>query len=698
MSEESPQKPPADATTGPTPGPDAETGAPALPSANESHSPAHADSPPPPMSFAGSAGTGAIMVDTGSAPESTPVHDHEAPIVLEPLHTGTPPIAPVEGIATEATAKPEYTGGFRRARGANAGLSASPAPVTTGTEAGTGLSPAPVTAGPAEHSFQLLSFVALFALALILAVQQFTSIYIPSIFTNSELGFAGMYEYMLASSQWLSPPHLANIPAALPVYFWFMRLVDAIPYADGRYLYPLVSACSAFVALAGAYALGLATGLGNRLSFAAGLILLSSLGFTPLGHFLSPDLFFAGMLALSMACLYRGWVSQQSYTWLALGFALAGLSTLTGGLMGLVVPLLTSLGFVVWRGTFRRGHQLDAVFGFALLLVIILGWLGAIILLTGENTYLYTLIRQIFTPFIGPLWPPQDPWWLYAVRVPVALLPWVLVVLFVPWGRVCATAWPNLKASRSEKSGSAWLWISLFVCCLYLIVISTKPCLNFVPILPFAALVLAKALLGLPAARSRGFFMLLALVFALAALALVGLSIPFALTALTPYLPAPMMKALQHVQGLPLMAGVCGVSALLLWKGTRRALPAGSLLVTVLLVTMLIQPMTLLLSPSLKGVAGDEPASAPQVAPQVAPVQIAPEQSSPQTAPAQIEPAQSEAAPHDAPPEATAPNDAPQAAPPAAVAPAVTPDAALSPTEPAPVQAEPAPAQASVAP
>lgn len=621
-----------------------------------------------PISFAGRAGTGAIHVDTSTehatpdtpSPSAVPQSDSaslstdDIPITLAPLNPQPASTAPVPSDTPPAI---------------------------------------PVKAGPAENSFRALGFLALLSLAILLAVQQATSIYLPSLFTPSEIATASLYEKMLAAGQWLVPPHTDALPAALPVYFWFVRLVDAIPSVDANYIYPLVSALSAFVALAGVYTLGLAIGFGNRVAFAAGLLLLASTGFTTLAHFLSPHLFFTGLLAFSMACLYRGWVSRLSYIWMAAGFILAGLSTLTGGLMGLIIPLLTSLIFVIWRGSFRRAHQLDAVFGFALLLIILLGWLGAIILLTGESTYLYTLTRQLFAPFLIPLWPPQDPWWLYLVRLPAALMPWVLVVLFVPWGRVCATAWPKVKASRSEgvneSSGAAWLWIALGIGILYLTVTSSKPCLAFVPLLPIAALLLAKALLTLPQHHSRAFFLMLALVFAVVALTLGALSVPFALSALTPYLPAFPLTALQHMQGLPLMAGVSAFAALVLWKFTRRALPAGALIVTVLLVTMLIQPAVLLVSPSLQGVAGEtlQRGSAPAVP--AAPAPVAPELPATQEAPATPVSPDSITAPPPAPPAPEIPAQVqPEAAiePKAAAKPETAPEESLKLAPPASVK------------
>lgn len=573
-----------------------------------------------PISFAGQNGTGAIHLDASSAadsasppasPPTTPIVDN-SPITLAPLEIP-------DSLKKKGTVPPR---GGAFAKGSTTSSASGGTGSAGTTDAAVKADLPPVTAGPAEHSFRLLGFVSLLSLALILALQQAASVYFPTLFTPSELNTATVYENMLASGQWLVPPFAEGLLPSLPAYFWFVRLVDALPLVDASYyLYPLVSALSALVALGGTYALGCAAGFGNRVSFAAGLILLSSLAFGVMGHFLSFDLFFAGLLALALACLYRGWVSRLSYVWLALGFALIGIATLTGGLIGLVIPLLTSLVFVIWRGSFRRAHQLDAVFGFALLLIILLGWLGAIILLTGENTYLYTLTRQIALPFLLPLWPPHDPWWLYAARLPAGLLPWVLVLLFVPWGRVCGGAWTTLKASRaplpSESTGAAWIWTAFVIGFAYLTITSNKPCLAFTSLLPLAALLLAKALLHLPQPNSRGLFLLLSVLFALAALIASALSLPFAQSALNAQLPEAALKALETVEGLPVMAAVCAFAALVLWKFTRRSLPAGALLVTVLLATMLVQPAVLLLAPSLEGLMGStqETRQAPQAIP-----------------------------------------------------------------------------------
>ncbi len=474
----------------------------------------------------------------------------------------------------------------------------------------------PVKPGIAENSFRVMSFLAPLFLAVLLLLQTAAGIYFPSLYLPSEVATAGIAAQTTHFGLWLTPA-MVEQTAMLPGYFWFLGgLKVLLDMAEGVFpalgslpagsiLFSLAACIAAFVTLAGTYALGKATGLGRGAAFAAGLMLLSSLGFVPLAHFVSPDLLQAGIMAFALACLYKGWTKNLSFAWLALGFLLTGLSALLGGLPGLLIPLVASLLFLCWRGTLRRGHRLDAVLGFGLMLLAVLGWLGAVILLTEESPYMQSLVQQLLLPLTPPLWPPQDPWWLIGALLCLALAPWVLVVLFVSWGRVLSGAWTSLKTSRTESSGTAWLWICLVFGLLLLTINTIKPWLAVVPLLPPAALLLAKALLRLPPGRSRLFFLLTAAGFLLLAIALGVCSIPPALEALSAYLPAPLPAALKAAEGLPVLAVTCAAAAMVLWKLTNRAYPGGALTVTVLLVTILIQPATLMLSPSLNGVVGE---------------------------------------------------------------------------------------------
>lgn len=504
-----------------------------------------------------------------------------------PIHTVSVADATDTGDAGDVGAEP---GGKQDATSPPAAPRAKPVPT------------APLVPGMAENSFSLMSYAGLLFLALLLLMQTAAGVYFPSIFLPQEAALVEVYELMAQGGQWLAPPATAALPAALPGYFWFLSGVDMLPGLGDPFFLPVSAALSALVALLGTYTLGLCAGLGKRVSFAAGLMLLSMLGFVPLTHWVGPDVLQAGILAFSLACLYRGWANERAFLWLALGFVLAGAATLVGGFMALWIPLVASILFIFWRGTLRRGHRLDAVLGFALLLICIAGWLGAVILLTGDSAaVLAPLFDQLAAPLLPPYWPPKDPWWLGLALLGAGLLPWVFIPLFVSWNRVAANAWPGLKAARKEQAGVAWLWICLLCGLALLLACSSKPLLMAVPLLPLTVLLLAKALLHLSHAGSRLFFLLLALLCLVAGAALSAAGIPVVLNLLKPHLPATVIDLAAQSAGLPLLGGVLLLAALVLVRFTNRAFPGGSLAVFVLLVTMLVQPATLLTGPSHAG-------------------------------------------------------------------------------------------------
>ena len=549
--------------------------------------------------------------------------------------------------------------------------------------------------GMAENTFRAMSYLGLLFLLLFLLVQTAAGIYFPSVFWPAEARLAEAYEAMIRSGQWLTAPPTAALPATLPGYFWFMGLVDAVPMLPDPYLLPAVAGLSALVALVGVYVLGLCTGLGNRVSFAAGLILLSSSGFVPLTHWVGPDMLLAGLLALSLGFLFKGWVSSSSFLWIGLGFVLAGLAALVGGLPALWIPLVGSCVFILWRGTLRRAHKLDAVLGFGLLLLCLTGWVGAVIIKGAEKAHvLQPLSQQLLTPLLPPYWPPLDPWWQGLALLGLGLLPWIFIPLFVSWGRVLGNALTDLKASRKDKSGAAWLWITLGVGVLLLVGSSTKPHFMAVPLLPLASLLLAKALLGLSATGSRLFFLFLAVLCLLGGIALAAVGIPAAFDMARGHLPPALAEILAASAGLPALGAILLLAALTLLKLTNRAHPGGALAVFVLLITMMVQPATLLTAPSLasagfavhlpKGLGlgilpdGKTPVAKP-AAPSAEPKVMEPKATEPKAA---------DPAPTPEPAKAPATTEAMPATP--AVTPAPEMPAAVSPKAPEAVEAAPA--------
>lgn len=324
-------------------------------------------------------------------------------------------------------------------------------------------------------------------------------------------------------------------------------------------------------------------------AFGAGLVLLSSLTWIGLPTPAGRELLLASILTLSLLCLYRGWVKAFAPLWLIVGFALIAPATVEGGLLGLLLPLICSLFFLLWRGSFRRAGAYDGALAFGIMLILLCLW-GTCIAFGEGRDALYMLLDVRFRiPFIENVHTlGQNSWILFPVLA-LLWLPWTLVVLFVPWQRLGAF-FTGFIRNRKEHPGQGWLWCWLFVglTLLYGLEINTPELL--IPLLPPLAVLTAQGILSL-SPRSSSVFMALVSFF----LFLIGLL--FAVIALWPMVVGELPPILAGIQIMPLslggilvQTGIPFLFAFLLWKGTNRFSPKGSLLVFCLLTLLLALP------------------------------------------------------------------------------------------------------------
>lgn len=549
-------------------------------------------------------------------------------------------------------------------------------------------------AGPAQKAFSALAKAGPLALLLLLLCQLWPTFLTGGLYCPPEMKLMETARAALEQGQWFAPLH--NGDAQLPVFIWLLAALDQLarllpPLAT--LVWPLGAALGGLACLWGTWALSRAAGSGPQAALASGLILLSSLLFPQLSHFMGPQALATGLCMLSMAFFCLGWKKEHAFISLPLAFLCGGLAALTGGLVFLILPLLTSLVHLAWTWRLRRAQRLDALAGFLLLLLLIALWAAAIIFWARAEGY----AQGISARFISLPWPLPALWWLAPALILAGTLPWLLVVLGVNWGRVLAHSWKSLRASRKENSGSSFLWIGLLLS-LPLSLLTDGPA-GATPGLCLLAVLLGRALIRLGSLGSKFFYLVIALLFLHAGMFLAAAHFPVALewlrTSTSLAVPQQYEALLTSLDALPVMGGLCIVFAVLLARFTRRAWPGGSLLACTLFAIVLAQPAHFWLAPDLARhaelkLAAAQPLTSAPAAP-AAPADGA-------VAPAA--PAAPETAPGDAAKAPATPEDAPAAAPgtsPAPAAPATPADAAdvtapaaeAAPTPTAPAEAVP---------
>jgi 4-amino-4-deoxy-L-arabinose transferase-like glycosyltransferase len=355
-----------------------------------------------------------------------------------------------------------------------------------------------------------------------------------------------------------------------------------------------VGAFSAFLAVMGLWGLGLAAGFGLRAALAAALVLLCSPLAVALTHYVGTEALAVALTLFSCLCLCRGWRQENIGAAVPLGFLFAGLAVLTGGIYYFLLPLLTSAIFLCWLGRIRSAQKFDALFGFTLFLAVLAVWLGCVILLEKSDGY--------FSPLRDGLVNVKNPMtlqgWLTPLLAVAGILPWLLLALFVSWGRVLGGAVATIKSARAEQAGSAFVWIALFCSVLLSFVapdivgpVLTAGCL--------ASLLLGKALLRLSPLGSRFFYALVSLLLCAAAVVLSACFFSVSREMLERLLHVAVPTEFLGMTALPGLGLCCLLMALSLAFLVRTAKPAGSLLACCLLAVLVAQPCMLWLAPQL---------------------------------------------------------------------------------------------------
>lgn len=463
--------------------------------------------------------------------------------------------------------------------------------------------PATCPAGPLGRIFDALSYAGPLVLLVLCVLMTCAEVLqLRELWFSDEVRLADVLLH-LRQGDWLVLA-LNGAPYAdkPPLYFWAMYGLTLIPGVSVAMAVFLAVAVSHALFVLSVWGLARGTGHDKRVALAAGLLTLCCVYVSGAACYPRMDLLFSALIVFAMTCLYRGWIRPNAPCWLGAGFLLLGLATLVKGPLGIGFALAASIVFLLWRGTPGRLNGRDGLPGFALMLVLILAWLG-VLAFKGETAYLYEMIGvQLLGRMTGGA-PHSYPWWYYLAALPLMWLPWVFLVLFVDWisaVRGFPAAWKNRKAN----GGSCWLWIWLFSGVVILSVIPSKIAVYALPLLAPLAVLTARSLLKLSPARSRWFFRLTAILLLAAGFALIAADLfPFVRDFLPenwmPVLPPAVNAWLEALHGAAVMGGILALAAVLLLALVCLDHPGGALLLTAVGMVAIAIPYELLVAPGL---------------------------------------------------------------------------------------------------
>lgn len=361
------------------------------------------------------------------------------------------------------------------------------------------------------------------------------------------------------------------------------------------------AALSTLLLLLATWGLALTAGYEKRGALAAACALFIILALAGLPSVAGESLLTAAVIAASATCLYSGWVRPFAPLRLGVGFALTALAALSGGIIGLALPLLASLLFLIWRGTFRRAGALDGALGFGLLLVLLLGRAAFLALWGSEDAVpngKEELLLFIDSAFLQPLslaWEAAGAdWWRVFPTLLTLCLPFVLLLPFLSWEKIGGLFAAFVK-NRKQCPGHGWIWALLASGLLLFCLLGMDAPAALPVVLAPLAILIGQAVLSLTPGRSRIFYLVLSLLLFAAGICLGIGGVYTLITGAVDPLFAPLYPVSDPDQAMQwevlAEAVLCLIFALLLRKSASRGFPAGSLLALTLFAACIALPL-----------------------------------------------------------------------------------------------------------
>ena len=436
-----------------------------------------------------------------------------------------------------------------------------------------------------------------------------------------ESSLAAVAGSMSAQGAWLVP-RLDGLAftATMPLYIWLGQAVSSITGLLAADALWLISALCASALLASTWFLARTVGMDGKKAFASGLVLCATMPFMGFGFMASPAMLTSLLVIWSLICLYKGWVKESAPLWLGCGFALAALSALSGGLLGLLLPLAASVVFLVWRTAFARAFARDGAIAFGLMLVILGGWFLALSLHQGGGEAVNSLSQAFRATLSG--WQAQQA--LERLGLLAVGLPWIGLVAFVPWEKLPQGL---VRCVQARKQEPGFIWITAcFTSALALLVLwpGTDAGVALTVLAPLWAMITASALYSLGPLRARLFWLWIALYYVVEAIGKISAFVLLLAGSFLPEnwlasIPGPVMELLRGTRGLWLMALVLVLGAALLVRHALRYRSnspqpedtlretGGALMVAALISLIFMQTASLVVMPSLDAAFSPRP-------------------------------------------------------------------------------------------
>lgn len=184
------------------------------------------------------------------------------------------------------------------------------------------------------------------------------------------------------------------------------------------------------------------------------LVLATSLLFYGSSQYINHDLLVAAWISMTVFA-FADYAIKNEKKSLFLGYFAAALALLSKGLIGVLIPGMILLPWLIFSGHWRRIPALLNPLGIILFLIIVSPWLY-LAQQKYPNFLHYFFIEQQFDRFSGKQFNNKQPWFFYLGCLLISFLPWLLLV-------GTQYSWKKVKNLLNNNTFGLLIWWSISV-------------------------------------------------------------------------------------------------------------------------------------------------------------------------------------------------------------------------------------------
>jgi 4-amino-4-deoxy-L-arabinose transferase-like glycosyltransferase len=295
--------------------------------------------------------------------------------------------------------------------------------------------------------------------------------------------YAEIARVMFARNEWIVPTVNGDLYTDKPIlYFWLVLIAAKVAGAVNEWTVRLPAAIGGIGFVLATYSFA-RDFFGARIGLLASVILATSARLIWEARWAHIDALFCWFFVLSLYFAVRTLLGKGHPNEILLAYVFMGLATLAKGLIGIVLPALLLIMFMIARREWRLIGAAKLHLGIPIFLLIVAPWVVLVNMAT-ENKWLTDFIYvhhlQRYTAAAGH----RQPIYYYFTTVPADLLPWTIFIVPALWA---------YRRSRGLFTEPAKLVLVLwfFVVFLFFSASDSKRDLYLMPLLPTLAILIA---------------------------------------------------------------------------------------------------------------------------------------------------------------------------------------------------------------